>query len=335
MLDLAEKQRLTHDALRDFTNALPSHRYDVRIIPRKRGNRPATRNWTRAVLLAPDTIKFLRAANADDSDIFIRPGLANYVLVDFDADGDARLKALLDDGVPVALAVRTSPDHVQAWIDIGTMREVTADEGAEAARILARRYGGDMGATGRMQLGRAPGFFNRKPKYRDENNHFPLVRIIHSRPGRRATAILTEARSALARAPAGAAGVPVARAQRPSLDDGSDGDIILLDRGKVVGKFSAPPKLGAGKEAFDNALRHMLADGYPLPRRADGDVDRSRRDIDVAAFMLCCDLPPDDVEAAIMEGSDKATERTTENARSYARNRTAMALRRLGGSVDS
>ncbi|MBP7340143.1 DNA-primase RepB domain-containing protein [Niveispirillum sp.] len=171
MLDLAEKQRLTHDALRDFTHALPSRAYDVRIIPRKRGSRPATRNWTRAVLLAPDTIKFLRAANADGSDIFIRPGFANYVLVDFDADGDARLKAMLDDGVPVALAVRTSPGHVQAWIDIGPMREVTADEGAEAARILARRYGGDMGATGRMQVGRAPGFFNRKPKYRDENNH--------------------------------------------------------------------------------------------------------------------------------------------------------------------
>ena len=183
--------------------------------------------------------------------------------------------------------------------------------------------------------GRAPGFFNRKPKHQDEKGHFPLVRIIRSRPGRRATAILTEARSALARAPAGAAGALVGRAQPPSLDDGSDGAIILLDRGKVVGKFSAPPKLGTGKEAFDNALRHMLADGHTLPRRADGDVDRSRRDIDVAAFMLCCDLPPDDVEAAIMEGSDKATERTTENARSYARNRMVMALRRLGGSVDS
>lgn len=332
MLDLAEKQRLTHDALRDFTRALPSHLYDVRIVPRKRGSRAAMRSWTIAVLLAPDTIKFLRAANADDSDIFIRPGFANYVLVDFDADGDARLKAMLDGGVPVALAVRTSPGHVQAWIDIGPMREVTADEGSEAARILARRYGGDMGATGRMQPGRAPGFFNRKPTYQNEKGHFPLVRIIGSRPGPRASAILTEARSALARAPAGAAGVPVGRAQPSSLDDGSDGDIILLDHGKVVGKFSAPPKLGTGKEAFDNTFRHMLANGYTFPRRADGDTDRSRRDIDVAAFMLCCELPPDDVEAAIMEGSDKATERTAENARSYARNRVVMALQWLGGS---
>jgi len=328
MLDLAEKQRLTHDALRDFTNALPSQLYDVRIIPRKRGNRPATRNWTRAVLLAPDTIKFLRAANADDSDIFIRPGFANYVLVDFDADGDARLKALLDGGVPVALAVRTSPDHVQAWIDIGPMREVTADEGAEAARILARRYGGDMGATGRMQLGRAPGFFNRKPKYRDENGHFPLVRIIRSRPGRRATAILTEARSALARAPAGAAGVPVNRARFPSPDDESGGEIILLDRGKVVGRFSAPPNLGTGKEAFDNALRHMFVDGYTLPRRADGDVDRSSRDIDIAAFMLCCQMSEEEIIETIMVGSDKAIERAPCDSRRYAYDKLMAPSRR-------
>ncbi len=113
------------------------------------------------------------------------------------------------------------------------------------------------------------------------------------------------------------------------MDDGSDGDIILLDHGKVVGKFSAPPKLGAGKEAFDDALRHMLANGYTVPRRAGGEVDRSRRDIDVAAFMLCCDLPPDSVEAAIMVGSDKAVERTIENTRSYARNRLSRAIQKL------
>lgn len=330
MFDLAEKQRLTRDALRDFTRSLPASAYDVRIIPRGQNSKPMPRLWSAGVLLSPSTIHFLRAANADGSDIFIRPDFANYVLVDFDEDGDRRWKAMRDDGVPVALAVLTSPDHVQAWIDIGPMRDVTEAESAEAARILARRYGGDMRATGRKQLGRAPGFFNRKPKYRDEHGHFPRVQIIHARPGPRAAPILMEARATLARAPAGATGVNFADEWSDPSETDSE-PIMICQCGQLVATMSAPPKLGHGKEAFDNALHFMTAQGYRPPRRADGDVDRSRRDIDVAMFMLYCDILPDAVIDDISTGSDKAKERMPDHAQRYAGNRINQAMKRLSG----
>lgn len=323
VLSLTEKKRLTRDALRDFIRALPASRYDVRIINKVAGTK-ARRIWTPAQLLQPETVGFLRARNAEGADVYIRPATPNYVLLDFDEDGHARLQRLIQEGVPVVLAVQTSRDGVHAWINLGPIKKVTEQEQKEVARTLAKRFQADHRSANTNQVGRAPGFFNRKPIHRDSRGYYPLVRIIPSGPWGTAKAVLAEARRSLARARASAPG-----AQLPYVGRDRGGDPIeVYHNGRHIVTMRPPPDLGTPNEAFGQALSWLRDDGYTAPVRDDGQTDRSLRDVDVAEFIICCEYSEQFVEEALALGSDKAQERTPDHARSYAASRVRVALER-------
>ncbi|WP_408901593.1 DNA-primase RepB domain-containing protein [Pararoseomonas indoligenes] len=104
-----------------------------------------------------------------------RPVDPRHVLID-DLHPDA-LSALRRHHRPAAV-VASSPGSLQAWI---TISETPVDPALAdaAAKVLARRYGGDLCAARASQLGRIPGFTNRKPRHLSrETGLWPYSRLI-------------------------------------------------------------------------------------------------------------------------------------------------------------
>jgi len=136
------------------------------------------RVWDTDALLR--SIAWLRHQNHEGRNIYIRPkGEHALSLVD-DLNLDA-LGAMKCAGFAPALVVETSPGNFQAWLK--HPEKLSKELGTAAARALARRFGGDLGAADWRHFGRLAGFTNRKPVYRDDaTGLFPFVKLIES-PG--------------------------------------------------------------------------------------------------------------------------------------------------------
>ncbi len=106
-----------------------------------------------------ELLPYLRARNAHGGDIYWRP-----------ARGDEAALILLDDlgprlGAAIArkygsLVIETSPGNTQVWIAID--RPLPAADRLVIQREMITLTGADPGAAGGVQLGRLPGFKNRK-----------------------------------------------------------------------------------------------------------------------------------------------------------------------------
>lgn len=188
----------TRSHVAGFVRALPSTTYDLRIVDRTPGKFDShRRTFTSAELLDEPTLAWLRARSADGVDVYCRPTSPRHVLVD-DLDG-AGLKDLEVAGIVAAAIVETSRSNHQAWFTLAEADDIdlTADLAFHTARILARRFGGDVAAANRHQVGRLPGFTNNKPKHLDEvTGKRPWVSLRHGNPvvTSGAAEILAEAR---------------------------------------------------------------------------------------------------------------------------------------------
>lgn len=329
-ISLSDKKRLTAYALERFCRELPAPKYDIRIVFPNGSAWP--REWTGPQLQSAETVGFLRARNMQgDAAIYIRPVSMRYVLVDFDDDGYERLRHMVKDGVSVRYAVETSPYHVQAWVFVGW--KATVEQQAELARSLAIQYGGDMGAAHEKQLGRAPGFYNRKPQYRNDVGHFPLAQQIPHRidklisePRNVPPAAAVAPSPSLARRAARGAGAISIRT-----DDELEAWIDSVDASRetswpsavvfnaeTVVEYSELPDLGRARTAYARALECMTDEGYMPRLRNDGQVDRSYQDFDVALYVLACGYTEEFAAAAVACSSDKAAERKSEARSNYA-----------------
>jgi hypothetical protein len=116
---------------------------------------------------------WLRCENARGAHIFIRPcGLSNLTLID-DLDAGT-LAAMTRSGFAPALVVETSPKNFQAWLK--HLRTLPDRETATmAARMLARRFGGDLSSADWRHFGHLAGFTNPKPNRRLPGGRAPLV----------------------------------------------------------------------------------------------------------------------------------------------------------------
>lgn len=124
---------------------------------------------------AEKSMGYLKAMNAAGKHVFLRPM----------SDREARFM-LADDLTPESLSrhregkgfragrmvVETSPNNFQVWI------RADRDLDLSEKRYWLKRMGSDPGAAPRGRFGRAPGFRNRKEKYRDESGGFPLARLL-------------------------------------------------------------------------------------------------------------------------------------------------------------
>ena len=152
------------------------------------GERMELRTWSKETLLHDDTIKHLKLRNMRGQNIYIRPsGTHGLTLLD-DLSGRAvdQMKAT---GFQPAAVVETSPNNFQAWVKHGTVLDQATS--TAAARLCAEKFDGDPGSADWRHFGRLAGFTNRKPKYQQDNGHFPFVKL------REATGIEYDRRSEL------------------------------------------------------------------------------------------------------------------------------------------
>jgi CRISPR/Cas system CMR-associated protein Cmr1 (group 7 of RAMP superfamily) len=104
----------------------------------------------------------------DKHDVYFRPEKLQYILVDMDdvkAGMINKAKAL-----NALFIVRTSNKCFQAWFYCPQVK--TKDDYVKVARYLAKELGGDMGATQSYQIGRLPGYHNKK---QGRNNFYAYV----------------------------------------------------------------------------------------------------------------------------------------------------------------
>lgn len=121
-------------------------------------------------------LAWLRARNSQGANVNIRPTTSHLSLLD-DLTLE-RTQQLTNEGYEPCAVVETSPGNFQAWLDHG--RELQPGEATMAAKLLADRFGCDMGAAGRRHAGRLAGFTNRKLSRQLPNGLFPFVRLTFS-----------------------------------------------------------------------------------------------------------------------------------------------------------
>ena len=116
-------------------------------------------------------INFLRAKNCQGYNIYCRPNEYCYILLD-DLSRDvlenlAKLKP--------CILMETSPNNYQAFLKLSEVPN-SRENALSICRALADRFKADRGAAKPEQVGRMPGFTNRKEKH-FKNGKYPFVKL--------------------------------------------------------------------------------------------------------------------------------------------------------------
>ena len=140
-------------------------------------------------------ISWFRRENAHGAHIFVRPHGAHALSLVDDVSAEA-IAAMKEAGFQPAVVVETSPGNFQVWVNHG---RVLSDHtfSTQAAKELARRFGGDPSSADWRHFGRLAGFTNQKPKRRLSNGLQPFVRLheCEGRPYSAAREFLEEVKS--------------------------------------------------------------------------------------------------------------------------------------------
>lgn len=176
---MSDTNGLTEIAVTRALNAMGAQSYELGILHRRDSysNQPGRtpggleprafmdlrQRLTREDILA--AIPKLRVEQkTPDTHIYVRPfGNTNLTLVD-----DLKAAAVVrmrQDGFYPALVVQTSNGNYQAWVKHAAPLEKEIQQ--RVSRELAKRYDGDLKATGDRRFGRLPGFRNMKEKYKE------------------------------------------------------------------------------------------------------------------------------------------------------------------------
>ena len=157
--------------------ALPADEWIIQIVSENDSSRRIRQEISWRKLFSSVHVAWFRARNADNCHIYGRPRSTRYVLVDLDDNGAEAIQRMRDDNFPRSAVLETSPGKFQVWIAV-SKEELPIPVASELGKLIAMRYGGDVGSTDAMHLGRLPGLRNKKTKYRSgENDGGPLVRL--------------------------------------------------------------------------------------------------------------------------------------------------------------
>jgi hypothetical protein len=129
--------------------------------------------WT--VSQIQEAIHRLRREKAHGAHIFVRPhGTHALSLVD-DLSGET-IQRMRYVGFQSAAVVETSPGNFQVWLNHG---QIFFDRtfSTQAAKELARRFGGDLSSADWRHFGRLAGFTNQKPNRRLQTGLPPFGRL--------------------------------------------------------------------------------------------------------------------------------------------------------------
>lgn len=207
---------------------------------------------------------------------------------DLKADTFVRMKA---DGFEPAAVVETSPGNFQAWLKHGEVLDEAAS--TRAAKLLAKRYGGDPGSADLRHFGRLAGFTNPKPNRRLASGLQPFARLLEARGQiyRQAPVFIAEVRAALA-------------AEAARIGGGAED--------------------GVGQGAPDLPPLKPLAE-FHSDARYGGDLHRA--DLAWARHAADMGLSASEIRAAIMEARDLAKKGSIKRQREYAERTAGKAIR--------
>lgn len=143
--------------------------------PKAAANAPAMipRTWDAETLI--HSVPWLRHQNLNGRNIYVRPqGAHGLSLVDdLPAAAVQNMKMF---GFTPAVVVQTSPGNFQAWVKHPEI--LNKETSTAAARALAQRFGGDLGAADWRHFGRLSGYTNRKDNYKGDDGLYPFVRLM-------------------------------------------------------------------------------------------------------------------------------------------------------------
>jgi RepB DNA-primase N-terminal domain len=151
--------------------AMGASRFDIGVL-QQTGRMLLREGWSAEQV---DTaIKWLRSENARGAHIFVRPH-GEHALSLLDDLTRAAISEMKQSGFEPALVAETSRGNFQAWLNHGQLlrRELST----QAARELARRFGGDPSSADWRHFGRLAGFTNQKRERRLENGLAPFVKL--------------------------------------------------------------------------------------------------------------------------------------------------------------
>ena len=236
------------------------------------------------------SLLWLRRENLNRGHIYVRPAGAHGLSLvdDLKADALARMKS---EGFEPAAVVETSPGNLQAWLKHGeTLDEVAS---TRAAKLLAQRYGGDLGSADWRHFGRLAGFTNPKPNRRLESGLQPFARLLEASGQiyRQAPVFIAEVRAALA----GEGAI-------------ADGDA----------------ENGVGQGAPERPPRRPLAEFHRDPRYG-GDLHRA--DLAWARHAAGMGLSASEIRATLMQARDLAKKGSAKRQHEYAERTAGKAVR--------
>src|SRR6266851_1025398 len=186
----------------DQLEALGAECFDIGV-KRTDGTMILREGWDAKQVLK--SLLWLRRENLNRGHIYVRPagGHGLSLVDDLKADALARMKA---EGFEPAVVVETSPGNFQAWLKHGEMLDEAVS--TRAAKLLAERYGGDLGSADWRHFGRLAGFTNPKPNRRLASGLQPFARLLEARGQvySRAPAFIAKVRAAVAGEAAPASG---------------------------------------------------------------------------------------------------------------------------------
>lgn len=272
--------RLTYDQLCQIAFVLPAKKWDVRLIPQsdlKESLHPICVSYTRQALIK--SYAFLKMKNANGYHVYGRPDATNFILID-DLYEDS-LDQLQKDNLCPSAVVMTSKGNYQAWITVAR-ESIESDLATAIARYLAQRYGGDSCSARFSQLGRLPGFTNRKEMY-ESNGIYPFTKL--ARPSKR--------------------GIPFGVGH------------LINEAQKLIDEDSNPPSSVSvcvsaaikddelAKDVYEQTKQDIFSDFGETPF----ENDRSRLDFMIAKRLMYHHFEKNDCAYILSVGSQKAQER--------------------------
>lgn len=280
----------TYLAIRRQLEGMRCKNYDVGI--RDASGKMMSRIWTHNVLLK--SVSFLKKANFDNADIYIRPAESEGLIL-VDDLGLGTLARMDADGCNPAAVTQTSPQNYQAWVRVSRDR-LDPKLATQVAKILAQQYGGDPNSADWHHYGRLAGFTNQKPMYR---RPYVLAERCNGTLAKQATDLLAAAHAHIKQS---AAPTPARSNTNP---------------------IQARLKHDCDPAVYASSFYSILAQKYA------GSFDPSRADCMVASDLLQMGLSPDEVGSILEQTSPDLASRKEGHITDYLERTVSAAQRRI------
>lgn len=281
----------TYLAIRRQIGGMDCQKYDVGIRDAS-GKGMMSRLWRKDEILR--SVTFLKKANFDGADIYIRPAESEGLIL-VDDLGLGTLARMDAEGCNPAAVIQTSPQNYQAWVRV-SHSQVDTKLATQVAKLLAERYGGDPNSADWRHYGRLAGFTNRKPLY---SRPYVLAERCNGATAQRATELLAEAQKRVEEAEA-----------------------------SILAKRTATP-IHAPLKGNCEPVSYAVSFYRTLARKYAGSFDPSRADCMVASDLLRMGLEPEQVSSILEETSPDLASRKEGHIGDYLARTVAAARVRI------